>query len=162
MSAEKISSTTPESGSVTLARLSEREAITMQMQQVHYFLALCDELNFTRAARRCESLATFADHRHQRARAEPGRSTVSPKAFDRIDRAWAHGAPLPGRNRAQRGSRPRGCTDVDAATGRRPISTSSSGQVGVPIELMPNGSRFGSSCVRVAVDAQTHHRATMW
>jgi|SRR5262249_52628475 len=25
----------------------------MQMQQVHYFLALCDELNFTRAARRC-------------------------------------------------------------------------------------------------------------
>jgi LysR family hydrogen peroxide-inducible transcriptional activator len=25
----------------------------MQMQQVHYFLALCQELNFTRAARRC-------------------------------------------------------------------------------------------------------------
>jgi LysR family transcriptional regulator, hydrogen peroxide-inducible genes activator len=25
----------------------------MQMQQVHYFLALCEELNFTRAARRC-------------------------------------------------------------------------------------------------------------
>jgi LysR family transcriptional regulator, hydrogen peroxide-inducible genes activator len=23
------------------------------MQQVHYFLALCQELNFTRAARRC-------------------------------------------------------------------------------------------------------------
>jgi DNA-binding transcriptional LysR family regulator len=23
------------------------------MQQVHYFLALCEELNFTRAARRC-------------------------------------------------------------------------------------------------------------
>ena len=25
----------------------------MQMQQVHYFLALCKELNFTRAGRRC-------------------------------------------------------------------------------------------------------------
>jgi LysR family transcriptional regulator, hydrogen peroxide-inducible genes activator len=25
----------------------------MQMQQVHYFLALCEELSFTRAARRC-------------------------------------------------------------------------------------------------------------
>jgi DNA-binding transcriptional LysR family regulator len=38
---------------VALALLGEREAITMQMQQVHYFLALCEELNFTRAARRC-------------------------------------------------------------------------------------------------------------
>ena len=25
----------------------------MQMQQVDYFLTLCEELNFTRAARRC-------------------------------------------------------------------------------------------------------------
>ena len=25
----------------------------MQMQQVHYFLTLCEELSFTRAARRC-------------------------------------------------------------------------------------------------------------
>jgi len=25
----------------------------LQIQQVHYFLALCEELNFTRAARRC-------------------------------------------------------------------------------------------------------------
>src|SRR5262245_20060523 len=25
----------------------------MQMQQIRYFLALCEELNFTRAARRC-------------------------------------------------------------------------------------------------------------
>ena len=30
----------------------QREA-TLQMQQIHYFLALCEELNFTRAARRC-------------------------------------------------------------------------------------------------------------
>jgi DNA-binding transcriptional LysR family regulator len=34
------------------ALLSKREA-TLQMQQVHYFLALCEELNFTCAARRC-------------------------------------------------------------------------------------------------------------
>src|SRR5919197_3082445 len=26
---------------------------TMEMHQIRYFLALCDELNFTRAARRC-------------------------------------------------------------------------------------------------------------
>jgi DNA-binding transcriptional LysR family regulator len=38
---------------VALALLSEWEAIIMQMHQVHYFLALCEELNFTRAARRC-------------------------------------------------------------------------------------------------------------
>src|SRR5262245_54464211 len=40
-------------GGVALARLGEREAIIMQMQQVDYFLTLCEELNFTRAARRC-------------------------------------------------------------------------------------------------------------
>jgi LysR family transcriptional regulator, hydrogen peroxide-inducible genes activator len=38
---------------VALGLLSEREAIIMQMHQVRYFLALCEELNFTRAARRC-------------------------------------------------------------------------------------------------------------
>jgi DNA-binding transcriptional LysR family regulator len=30
----------------------QREA-TLQMQQIHYFLTLCEELSFTRAARRC-------------------------------------------------------------------------------------------------------------
>jgi DNA-binding transcriptional LysR family regulator len=40
-------------GGVAFALLSEREALIMQMQQVHYFLALCEEFNFTRAARRC-------------------------------------------------------------------------------------------------------------
>jgi predicted DNA-binding protein (UPF0251 family) len=35
-----------------LALLSKREA-TLQIRQVHYFLALCEELNFTCAARRC-------------------------------------------------------------------------------------------------------------
>jgi DNA-binding transcriptional LysR family regulator len=40
-------------GEGALARLREREAIIMQMQQVDYFLTLCAELNFTRAARRC-------------------------------------------------------------------------------------------------------------
>jgi len=48
-----IRASAPWSGWVELALLSEREAITMQMQQVRYFLALCEELNFTRAARRC-------------------------------------------------------------------------------------------------------------
>jgi LysR family hydrogen peroxide-inducible transcriptional activator len=37
-----------------LALLSEREMIPpLQMHQVRYFLALCEELNFHRAARRC-------------------------------------------------------------------------------------------------------------
>jgi DNA-binding transcriptional LysR family regulator len=37
---------------LALALLSKREA-TLQIQQVHYFIALCEELNFTCAARRC-------------------------------------------------------------------------------------------------------------
>ncbi|HET7021644.1 MAG TPA: LysR family transcriptional regulator, partial [Xanthobacteraceae bacterium] len=32
---------------------AEGRAAPVQMQQVHYFLALCEELSFTRAARRC-------------------------------------------------------------------------------------------------------------
>ena len=31
---------------------AEREGNPVQMQQVHYFLTLCEELSFTRAARR--------------------------------------------------------------------------------------------------------------
>jgi LysR family hydrogen peroxide-inducible transcriptional activator len=37
---------------VALALVSKREA-TLQIQQVHYFMALCEELNFTCAAHRC-------------------------------------------------------------------------------------------------------------
>ena len=37
---------------LALALVSKREA-TLQIQQVHYFMALCEELNFTCAARRC-------------------------------------------------------------------------------------------------------------
>ena len=37
---------------LALGLLSKREA-TLQIQQVHYFIALCEELNFTCAARRC-------------------------------------------------------------------------------------------------------------
>src|SRR5262249_56714794 len=75
---------------------------------------------------------------------------VSPKVFNRIDRARAHGAALPGRNRAERGSRPRGCTDLDTASGR-PIGPSSNGQFGAPIELMPNGCRLAAKLVSAAV-----------
>jgi DNA-binding transcriptional LysR family regulator len=35
------------------ARHSGLEGSTMQMHQIRYFLALCEERNFTRAARRC-------------------------------------------------------------------------------------------------------------
>src|SRR5262245_12080131 len=48
-------------------------------------------------------LATHADHRHRHARAGVGRSAVSSKTFDRLDGAWARGAALPERSRAQRG-----------------------------------------------------------
>jgi DNA-binding transcriptional LysR family regulator len=37
---------------LALALVSKREA-TLQIRQVHYFMALCEELNFTCAARRC-------------------------------------------------------------------------------------------------------------
>jgi DNA-binding transcriptional LysR family regulator len=37
---------------LALGLLGKREA-TLQIQQVHYFIALCEELNFTCAARRC-------------------------------------------------------------------------------------------------------------
>lgn len=48
-------------------------------------------------------LATHTDHRHRRARAGVRRSAVSSKTFDRLDGAWARGAALLERNRAQRG-----------------------------------------------------------
>src|SRR5262249_4120049 len=52
-------------------------------------------------------LTTHTDHRHRLARAGVGRSAVSSKTFDRLDGAWARGAALPERKRAQPGG-PRG------------------------------------------------------
>jgi hypothetical protein len=144
-------------GEGALARLREREAIIMQMQQVDYFLTLCAELIHPRSPP-LRRLATLADHRHRHAGAGAGRSAVLPKACNRIDRARAQGAVLPRRNRAQRGSRPRGCTDVDAASRRRPVSPSTGERFGAPIELMPL--TLGSSCIRGGrCDTQQHPRA---
>jgi hypothetical protein len=72
-------------------------------------------------------LATLADHRHQGAGAGAGRSAVSARAYGRLDKARASGASLPGQNCAQRGSRPRGCTDCNAApaSARSGLSTAS-------------------------------------
>jgi hypothetical protein len=94
------------------------------MQQVYYFLALHPRSPPLRR------LATLPHHRNRRARAGAGRGAVSAKAFNHIDGARAHGAAVPGRNCAQRGSRPRGRKEVDAAFGRRPIRPSNSGQFG--------------------------------
>jgi DNA-binding transcriptional LysR family regulator len=38
---------------VNLWLIDNSEMVTVEIQQVRYFLALCDELNFTRAAMRC-------------------------------------------------------------------------------------------------------------
>jgi hypothetical protein len=138
--------------------------ITMQMQQVQYFLALCEELNFSRAARRCgvsqPSLSTAVSALER----ELGGALLHRKAFDRLDRARARGAALPGRNRAQCGSRPRGCTDVDTTSGRRPISPASGGQFGAPSESMPNGWRLAVVCKGCGgcCDAQQRPHATVW
>ena len=84
---------------VVLARLSEREAIIMQMQQVHYFLALCEELNFTRAARRCgvsqptlttaisalDEIARNADHARKVARTLTARPGADRSARQTVD-----------------------------------------------------------------------------
>ncbi len=45
---------------LALALVSKREA-TLQIQQVHYFMALCEELNFTCAARRCVSQPSLSN-----------------------------------------------------------------------------------------------------
>src|SRR5215471_12364394 len=104
----------------------------MQMQQVDYFLTLCEELNFTRAARRCgvsqPSLTTAIGTLER----ELGGALFYRKPAINTDRARAHGAALPRRNRAQRGSRSRGCTDVDAASRRRPVSPSTGERFGAP------------------------------
>src|SRR5262245_24596761 len=38
---------------VRIATSGEPRGTSMEMHQIRYFLALCEELNFTRAARRC-------------------------------------------------------------------------------------------------------------
>ena len=118
---------------VVLALLSKREAITIANAAGLLLPGAVRGAQFHPCSPPLRHLATNADYRHQRAGAGAGRSAVSPKTFNRIDRARAQGAALPGRNRAQRGSRPRGCTNVDAASGRRP----SSGRFEAPIQLMP-------------------------
>ena len=87
----------------------------MQMQQVHYFLALCEELSFTRAARRCgisQPSLTSAIGALER---ELGGALFQRKPSIALTGLGRHRAPLPRRNRAQRESRPRDCTQLDAA-----------------------------------------------
>jgi hypothetical protein len=126
----------------------------MQMHQVQYFLALCEELNFTRAGRRCgvsQPSLTIAIRALER---ELGGALFERKHCDRVDGARPHGKALSGRNRAQRGSRLRGCTQIDAATGWRPTRPSSRGRCRASIDLIPPA--LGNSLHRLTPLAQQH------
>jgi DNA-binding transcriptional LysR family regulator len=107
------------------------------MQQIHYFLALCEELSFTRAARRCGV-------------AQPSLTTAIGALERELGGALFHRKPaialtglghrvLPYLDEIARSAdcAPRGCADIDAASGRRPIGPSSGGEFGAPLELMP-------------------------
>jgi Bacterial regulatory helix-turn-helix protein, lysR family len=87
----------------------------LQMHQVRYFLALCDELNFTRAARRCGISQPSLTQAIRALERELGGALFHREPSIALTRL-ARGASLPGQNRAQRGSRPRGCTHGNAAT----------------------------------------------
>src|SRR5262249_28045809 len=96
-------------------------------------------------------LTTLADPRRQRARAGAGGRTVSPKALDHPHRARARVAALPGRDRAQRGSRPRGCTVVDASSGRQCVRPASVA-FGAKVNAMEVPSRGGETILMVEDD----------
>ena len=52
----------------------------MEMHQIRYFLAVCSERNFTRAAKALPRLPTVADARHQTPRSRARRPPVPPRA----------------------------------------------------------------------------------
>jgi LysR family transcriptional regulator, hydrogen peroxide-inducible genes activator len=109
----------------------------MQMQQVHYFLALCEELNFTCAARRCGV-------------SQPSLSNAISALERELGGALFHRKPsiaLTGLGRMVRPYLDEIARNADHArevartlTPRPSIHRpSSSGKFGAPIELMPNG-----------------------
>ena len=85
----------------------------MQMQQVQYFRALCEELSFTRAARRCgisQPSLTSAIGALER--------ELGGALFQRKPSIALTGLGRPRRNRAQRQPCPRDCPQLHAAYGR--------------------------------------------
>jgi DNA-binding transcriptional LysR family regulator len=121
---------------LALALLSKREA-TLQIQQVHYFIALCEELNFTCAARRCGV-------------SQPSLSNAISALERELGGALFHRKPsiaLTGLGRMVRPYLDEIARNADHArevartlTPRPSIHRPSSrGKFGAPIELMPNG-----------------------
>jgi Bacterial regulatory helix-turn-helix protein, lysR family len=111
----------------------------LQMQQVHYFLALCEELNFTCAARRCGVSQPSLSNAISALERELGGALFDRKPSIALTGLGRMVRPYLDEIARNAGPRPRACTDVDAASLRPPISPSSSGKFGAPIELMPNG-----------------------
>ena len=71
-----------------------RGTIAVEMHQIRYFLAVCETLNFTRAAEVLQRLAAVADPRHQGAGGRAGRAVVPPRAQQHpSDRAGRDDAP---------------------------------------------------------------------
>src|SRR5262249_61654775 len=81
----------------------KREPMTFATAPAPFLPAPVRETQFHPRGPPLRRLTTHTDHRHRLARAGVGRSAVSSKTFDRLDGAWARGAALPERNRAQRG-----------------------------------------------------------
>jgi DNA-binding transcriptional LysR family regulator len=87
----------------------------MQMQQVRYFLALCEELSFTRAGRRCGVSQPTLTNAISALERELGGALFDRKPLIALTGLGQMVRPYLDEIVAQRRSRPRGCTDVDAA-----------------------------------------------
>jgi DNA-binding transcriptional LysR family regulator len=121
---------------LALALVSKREA-TLQIQQVHYVMALCEELNFTCAARRCGvsqpslSNAISALERELGGALFDRKPSIALTGLGRMVRPY-----LDEIARNADHAREVARTLTPRPSIHRP---SSRGKFGAPIELMPNG-----------------------
>lgn len=107
----------------------------MEIRQIVYFLALCEELHFTRAARRCgvaqptlttairaleRELGGALFHRKPRPQLSELGAAIRPElegALAHVERALAHGHPSPARRRIEQPRQMNGERREPGATG---------------------------------------------